>query len=108
MNSSTQAGGTTGATNDKIDAPIVGDKIYIPSALHVSHGEDDIQGGLATVTDVEFHGSQNHKAFVTTNVGSTAYNWQFLREKQDALKAEFGDALAKETPDYRSEFNKWD
>ncbi len=33
--------------------PNKGDKIYVPSAYYVYRGEDDFEGGLATINKVE-------------------------------------------------------
>jgi len=35
-----------------MDLPEVGDKIYIEGAMFLGHGEDDYNGGLATISKV--------------------------------------------------------
>ena len=35
-----------------MNLPNKGDKIYIPTELYVYRGEDDIDGGLATISEV--------------------------------------------------------
>ena len=38
--------------NPLLPPPGVGEVIYLPSALYLSHGRDDFQGGLCTVSAV--------------------------------------------------------
>lgn len=93
-----------------MDHPQIGDKIYIPSEFYLSHGADDWIGGLATVSKVEegISGGQPTIYVTCKEKPQTRYNWKFLAEKQEELKVEFSEALAHASPDYRSEFNKWD
>lgn len=77
----------------------VGDIIYIDTALHLSHGIDDIIGGKALVVRVDTHG-------VSVAIDpETTYNWVVLSKEQDRLRIEFGDQWAHRRPDYRPEFN---
>lgn len=82
--------------------PNVGDKIYVPTRLSISHGSDDVVGGLATVTKV----SHNISGGVVCEFVSVAehpgrsYNWdQFLKDAQEKLRAEFGESVAYPDPD---------
>ncbi len=77
--------------------PKVGDKIYVTGAMYIDHGEDDVAGGLATVTKVE---KQYNSVFVSIkeHPGRTL-NWAFLEEKQTELKKEYGRKKAKPDPD---------
>jgi hypothetical protein len=97
----------------KIKEPKIGDKIYVPSSYYVYRGEDDFEGGLATITKVE-HSKHLPKGHVNyTMVGiegrpSTMYNWTVLAEEQDELKKEYGKQVAHSNPDLRPEFNQPD
>lgn len=88
--------------------PKVGDDIYVPSALHLSHGRDDVVGGLARVKSVSRQmsgGEQVH--FVSVKEISGGFNWeQDLALIQDKLKKEFGKNRAYPDPDDRPEFNE--
>ena len=33
--------------------PEIGDTLYIPGSYHISRGSDDIDGGLATISEVQ-------------------------------------------------------
>lgn len=80
----------------------MGDWIYIPSELYLSHGEDDVIGGLARIKQIrpedgylEFEGFEG-----------TFYGGGYLLANQEKLKAEFGDQKARKNPDHRPEFNE--
>jgi len=84
--------------------PKVGDKIYVDSHWYISHGSDDVDGGLATVTEVEVSKSlpKNHMNSVFVSVKEHpghSYNWGILEEDQKRLKKEFGKNKAKASPD---------
>lgn len=86
--------------------PKVGNIIYLRTELYLSHGEDDVLGGKATVAKVEFrYGILWVK---THEVPSFEYGWEALERHQKALKKEFKDQWAKPIPDFRAEFNRWD
>ena len=91
------------------DVPRIGEQVYIPSNLYLSHGVDDYEGGLTTVTEVDI--GRPHDGFVWIGVefresGST--RWDVLKASQEQLAQEFGTKAPKATPDYRAEFNKFD
>lgn len=87
--------------------PKVGDTIYIQGAMYMSHGEDDYNGGQATLTKVEEGISGGEPAiFVSVKeVPGHSWNWQYLEEKQKELKKQYGKAVAHPDPDERPEFN---
>lgn len=88
--------------------PKVGDDIYVPSALHLSRGRDDVVGGLARVKSVSRHmsgGEQVH--FISVNEIPCDFNWeQHLALMQAELKREFGKNRAYPDPDDNPEFNE--
>lgn len=87
------------------EIPTVGDPIYIPSESYLSHGADDVQGGLTRILSVE--ASRGGGYWVTTEFDPTAkWSWNALRERQDQWAKAFGDKAARQQPDYRPEFNK--
>lgn len=85
----------------------IGQRIYLRTALYISHGRDDVAGGLATVSDVTLGGSAGKLVpFVETfEVPNRCYNWELLAAEQDKLKARHGDEKAHPDPDNRFEFN---
>jgi len=91
--------------------PGVGDVIYVGTHLYLSHGSDDVEGGLAHVVEISegMSGGENvHFVEVKEHPGH-GYNWeQMLAEEQVALRREFGRRWAHEDPDDRPEFNRWD
>jgi hypothetical protein len=87
-----------------IKEPRIGQKIYIPSSRYISHGRDDIAGGLATITEVsEVGGACNW--FVKVAEVSISYNYKILMELQAELKEEFGEQLAHPDPDWSPDSN---
>lgn len=88
--------------------PAVGDEIYVPSALYLSHGEDDVLGGLATVSSVqsERHGNRTVHKVTVKELPSRGYYWENgLAEEQEELKQRFGNGRARPDPDTSPEFN---
>jgi len=85
--------------------PKVGDPIYIPSEGYIGHGEDDVAGGLATISKVDISDCKNeyNRIFVSVEeVPSCKYNYLSLIEKQDELCKEYGDKKAHLDPDYNN------
>ena len=92
--------------------PHIGDKIYLPTSLYVTHGEDDFIGGICIISKAIKYGEDDAKEKgsswrieVLEDPGSF-YSWDYLLELQDKLKVEFGDQRAYKRPDYREEFNR--
>lgn len=78
-------------------APKVGDKIYVPSSMSISHGSDDFAGGIATVKRVYKYCNQ---VFVDIEEGDRGYNWsQIIGPDQAKLKKEYGKRKAHPDPD---------
>ena len=79
----------------------IGQKIYVETHLYMSHGSDDVIGGLATVSKIKDGISAGKKVpFVSVKEHpGNSYNWKLLSQKQDQLKEEFGNQIAKADPD---------
>jgi len=93
-----------------IEAPQVGDIIYVNSSLFVSPGEEDFVGGMATVIEVEERDAQGHPTvFVRVEEDPESwYNWEHLEPQQEELERHFGKEWAFADPDWHPEFNRWD
>lgn len=93
--------------------PKIGDKIYVPTSLYLSHGHDDFEGGIATVSGIHTNDGlpPDHTNYYMVSVKEhpgTKYNLKILLEEQDKLKERFKDQIAHPDPDDRPEFNRWD
>jgi len=82
----------------KDELPKVGDEIYIPTSLYIGHGEDDVLGGLATISKVKLNmkcSNEFNRIFVDINeVNGHSYNWKFLMKNQEKYKEMYGDKIA--------------
>jgi len=81
--------------------PKKGDKIYVPSALYLSHGADDFAGGIATVSAVKktrMGGKADFEITVEEKPHSGFY-WSNLSQDQVRLKKEYGKQKAHADPD---------
>lgn len=87
-----------------------GDVIYVETELYLSHGADDIQGGLAEVTEVTTRSSAgNPTPFVrVASEPAALHNWRMLASRQKELRARHGRTWSHPDPDLRPEFNRWD
>lgn len=82
--------------------PEVGMQIYIPSSYHISRGSDDVEGGLATISEVRIgiSGGQEVSFVYVKEVPGPSYNWdQVLEAEQEQLKKEYGKRKAHPSPD---------
>lgn len=84
--------------------PKKGDKLYIPSAYHISRGEDDVDGGLATIDYIEYSTTLPADDYNAIMVGfeevqGTAYNYRWLLEEQEKLAVKYKDQIATPNPD---------
>jgi hypothetical protein len=82
-----------------LEAPQIGQKIYIPSSRYISHGRDDIAGGLATITEVKEGGSACNWFVSVAEVPGASYNYEILMGLQAELKEKFGEHCAHRDPD---------
>ena len=90
--------------------PKVGQDIYVRTALYLSHGADDVIGGLAKVTELS-KGISAGKSVTYVEVKEHpghSYNWELLALEQKALKKKFGKKRAHPDPDNDPEMNRWD
>ena len=93
--------------------PKVGDKIYVPSSYYVYRGQDDFDGGIATINKVKAseHLPKDHFNYWMVGIAereTVMYNWRWLMEQQEELKEEYLDKVASPNPDDRAEFNQPD
>jgi len=77
-----------------------GDKIYIPSSYYIDHPQDDVDGGIATINTITVNNylPEDHynRVFVSVDeIPNVSYNLTSLLEKQDKLKKEFKDKVAR-------------
>jgi hypothetical protein len=88
--------------------PEVGDTVYLPSEMHLSHGIDDFAGGRATVIEVEQGVSAGQPTLYLRcqEEPDTLHNWAWLAPRQEALRERFGAAVAHPEPDERPRFNR--
>jgi len=88
--------------------PKVGDRIYVPGFLHISHGVDDFEGGLVTVGEVRVDRIKGQKvSFVYIKEDESWVNWDtFLAPMQEELRKHLGSKAGKPRPDRRPEFNE--
>ncbi len=64
----------------------VGDKIYVPTSWYIDRGEDDFEGGIATVKRV---------------FKMMSFNWtQIIGPDQEKLKQKYKGQIAHPSPDY--------
>jgi hypothetical protein len=95
----------------ELKVPKVGDVIYVPTALYLSHGADDFTGGKALVTDV-------HCTYVNGGLEpvieirerpNRGYYWKTtIGEQQEKLAEEYGDNWSHPSPDMHPDANRWD
>lgn len=93
--------------------PKIGEKIYVPTSLYLSHGLDDFAGGIATIEGIHTNDflppdDINYYMVSINERPNTHYNWKHLLEEQDELKKKYKNKIAHLIPDDRPEFNMWD
>jgi hypothetical protein len=84
--------------------PEVGQEIYIPTSIYLSHGVDDFRGGLCRIMAIhELLG----RAFVEVEEDpGTYHSWPYLVERQEEWRARYGAERGRRDPDLRPEFNE--
>ncbi len=90
----------------EIRKPIMGEPIYVPTALHVYRGVDDFQGGLCAVLKIK-DGISAGKPVPFVQVKErlgTWYNWHNLVKNQDKYRERYM-GRGQRAPDFRAQFN---
>lgn len=87
----------------------VGDKLYIPSAYHLSRGSDDVEGGLATIDGFEFSKTlpKDHRNYTFVSFKehpNRGLNYQYVLENQEKWAVEYKDKIAHPCPDIDTPF----
>lgn len=84
--------------------PVRDGRIYIPSRCSDMSPHLDRVGGLATIIGIHMDLSAGKSVpFITVaEAPGTAFNWEILVERQEALRAEYGSSQARHTA-HRSE-----
>lgn len=82
----------------------IGDQMYVHSSFYISRGEDDVVGGLATVSKFDIsdklpEGHINKVFVIFKELPGHSYNYNMLLEEQEELRAEFGEKSAYPDPD---------
>lgn len=85
--------------------PSVGDTIYLPSMLYLSHGVDDFHGGKCTISRVIPEGNPMDVFIEVAERPGVQCRYRDLLGEQEQLKAEYSDTVGHMQPDYRPEFN---
>lgn len=95
---------------DKLDqeiTPKIGDMIYMPTSLYLSHGKDDFCGGKAYIAEIKKGISAGKETYFVRikERPFCLYNWEILLSEQKKLKENYGDNKAHQDPDFSEEFN---
>jgi len=90
--------------------PKAGMKIYIPTSLFISHGEDDVAGGIATINKIDLSKNlesdhYNYCMIGVKEVPGRRYNWNYLMENQSKWKKDYGKKIAHPDPDYGGNYD---
>ncbi len=82
----------------------MGQDVYHPSVLYLTHGTDDFHGGLCEITDVI---EKPSGVFVRLKeYPDWEVSWPYLMEGQDEWRKQYGDQRGRPDPDERPEFNE--
>jgi len=90
-----------------LDLPKIGQIVYVPTSLYISHGRDDFRGGVCTIsriTDDTSAGKPVPFVEVEERLGHR-YNWQYLSENQKKWKSECGNQKGREDSDFSLKSN---
>lgn len=93
--------------------PKIGDSIYVPSSLYLSHGRDDFAGGKATIDKITPSKNVPEDNINYLFIGikerpGHGYNWQILLRDQEKLKKQYKGKIAHPDPDYAESSNRDD
>jgi len=81
-----------------------GDKIYVGTKMSISNGENDVKGGLATISSIIDNpnlpnGHYNKTSVTVEELPGHSYNVNNLIENQEKWAKLYGDDIAKPDPD---------
>ena len=84
--------------------PKIGDKIYVGTSLSISHGSDDFNGGICTISKIDKNKklSEDHINYLFVSIKERighSYNYKILMEDQEKLKERFGNKVGCPCPD---------
>lgn len=86
-----------------VPMPEIGQDIYIGTSLYIDHGEDDVQGGLAKITAIEYNPAcsqpTNRVMVKVSEVSGHSYNYLLAMHEQDERRERYGDRRAYPDPD---------
>jgi hypothetical protein len=84
--------------------PEVGQYVWHPSLLHLTHGVDDFEGGVCKVSVVV---EKPDGIYVRLEeLGDWEVSWKYLLEGQDEWRERYGKQPGRADPDLRREFNE--
>lgn len=88
---------------EDIPMPRIGQDVYISTSLYIDHGEDDVQGGLAKISKIEYNPGcpqpTNRVMVSVVEVPGTSYNYSSIMREADKRREEYGDRRAYPDPD---------
>lgn len=74
-----------------------GVELYVGSCWSIDHGDTDMCGGIAVVKQLKKLGNNTFVEF--ENLENHAPNLEFVLERQDEWKKEYGNRIAHDCPD---------
>jgi hypothetical protein len=87
--------------------PEIGQKIYIQSMYYIERGQDDFNGGLATIDKIinSNHLPKSHYNYCMIELKelpNRQFNYNYLLENQENWAKEYKDKIVELCPDYNS------
>jgi hypothetical protein len=86
----------------KMRVPKIKRDVYVGSSYYIDHGEDDFEGGLCKIKNIE-KGRSAGKDTLFVELEERpghSYNWDYLMEHQEEWAKEFKDRRGYPDPDY--------
>ena len=74
--------------------PFIGQKLYVPTQLHLHHGVGDIAGGLAITSHIDEWGDDHYTVGFSELSEDETYSYSYLLESQTEWAAEYGNQTA--------------
>jgi hypothetical protein len=88
-----------------MNLPKEGDKLYLPTQMYISRGDDDIQGGIAEIDRIEISKKLPIEHYNSIMVGfkeigeGRSWNYRYLLENQEEWSQKYAGKTAKPDPD---------